>query len=710
MSCRFPNAASQHFAREAAKTIDAQSNVQPVRADIHALDQQRHDARLLGGEEFVPQRVELLECRAGVGFGDAVGVGTRRLPGSRNNLRLPKHGAKLVDDGDLNLACGHATNRTRPSSMLQHRLADIVAVQTPALAGVGRREGCAIGPKQQPLQQRGRVGAGARGALARAFLQDGVNLVPCFTVDDGVMLAGIALPLVDRLADVGAVRQHPVEVLLVDPVAAWGADAAVADLARQFCGRADLQEPGEDPAHMIGDLIDYHQLPVLDPVSVGRNPAHPHAFAPRGGDLVADALGRHLALELGEGKQDVQRQPAHGRGGVERLRHRDEGHAVPVEHLDQFGEVGQRPRQSVDLVDHHHVDQTVLDVLQQPLQSGAFQRAAGDAAVVILIANQHPALGALAGDVRLAGLSLGVQAVEFLFQPFLGGFSGVDRTAQLADDLRFLGRLRHVRPLWFLSPKNTQPFQRVPVIARAMADSDLYGRPCHSKPSAVTVTICSLPCHSRRRRVPVIGWSRTELGRVFLRLFRNNVKFQGFSDHLVSEAIYLADPDENGVELYADKPRSEWVNNMGQIMMDTLPLDLSLITAGIDENEQWRGIHPAADIGHIHLNVSDLQKAQKFYSLLLGMNVTNSMYNGALFFSAGGYHHHIGTNIWSSRNGSPAPENTAGLLKYTINIPDENYLNELEKRYSEAGLTASQLKNGEFEVLDFDKIKIKLTL
>lgn len=203
---------------------------------------------------------------------------------------------------------------------------------------------------------------------------------------------------------------------------------------------------------------------------------------------------------------------------------------------------------------------------------------------------------------------------------------------------------------------------------------------------------------------------RTELGRVFLRLFRNNVKFQGFSDHLVSEAIYLADPDENGVELYADKPRSEWVNNMGQIMMDTLPLDLSLITAGIDENEQWRGIHPAADIGHIHLNVSDLQKAQKFYSLLLGMNVTNSMYNGALFFSAGGYHHHIGTNIWSSRNGSPAPENTAGLLKYTINIPDENFLNELEKRYSEAGLTASQLKNGEFEVLDFDKIKIKLTL
>ena len=129
--------------------------------------------------------------------------------------------------------------------------------------------------------------------------------------------------------------------------------------------------------------------------------------------------------------------------------------------------------EAVDLVDDHHVDQPVLDVLQQPLQAGPFQRAAGDAAVVILIADQHPALGPLAGDVGLAGLALGVEAVELLLQPFLGGFAGVDGAAQLADDLRFFRRLRHVRPLWFLSPKKTQPFQRVPVMARAMADSDL---------------------------------------------------------------------------------------------------------------------------------------------------------------------------------------------------------------------------------------------
>jgi hypothetical protein len=203
---------------------------------------------------------------------------------------------------------------------------------------------------------------------------------------------GIAFALVDRLADIGAVVQHPVEVLLVDPVAARCADTALGHLARQFGCRADLQEPGEDPADYFGGFFVHHQLAVLDAIAVGRHPAHPHALAPRGRDLVADAFSRDLAFELGEREQDVQRQPAHGRGGVEGLRDGDEGHAVPIEHLDQLGEVGERAAEAVDLVDHHHVDQPILDVLQQPLQAGPLQRAARDAAVVIRIANQHPAL------------------------------------------------------------------------------------------------------------------------------------------------------------------------------------------------------------------------------------------------------------------------------------------------------------------------------
>jgi hypothetical protein len=96
---------------------------------------------------------------------------------------------------------------------------------------------------------------------------------------------------------------------------------------------------------------------------------------------------------------------------------RDEGDAVAVEHLDQLGEVHQRAAEAVDLVDHHHVDQPVLDVGQQPLQRRALQRAAGDAAVVVAVAHQHPALGALAGDVGLAGLALGVEELNSCSRP-----------------------------------------------------------------------------------------------------------------------------------------------------------------------------------------------------------------------------------------------------------------------------------------------------
>lgn len=204
--------------------------------------------------------------------------------------------------------------------------------------------------------------------------------------------------------------------------------------------------------------------------------------------------------------------------------------------------------------------------------------------------------------------------------------------------------------------------------------------------------------------------NRKELARVFLRLFKERVKFQGFSDHVVSEALYLADPDENGVELYADRPKDEWQYEMGQIAMDTLPLNLNVITDELDDRDVWNGIHPDTDLGHIHLNVSDLKKAQKFYSFILGMNVTNSSYNGAMFFSAGGYHHHIGTNIWSSRNGSPAPENTMGLISFTIRIPDVQYIQEIQNRAGEAGLVLKNFDGKQLLLEDLDNIKINIIL
>ncbi len=204
--------------------------------------------------------------------------------------------------------------------------------------------------------------------------------------------------------------------------------------------------------------------------------------------------------------------------------------------------------------------------------------------------------------------------------------------------------------------------------------------------------------------------NRAELARVFLRLFDRKVKFQGFSDHLVSEAIYLADPDENGVELYTDRPKEDWVYKMGQIEMDTLPLNLSTLTSELKDRDEWNGIHPLTDIGHIHLNVSDLKKAQEIYSMLLGFNITNSLYSGALFFSAGGYHHHIGTNVWSSRGGKPAPENSMGLSGFTIKMPNENYLEFIKERAVEEGLLDKKSVINELVIRDLDHIKIRLVL
>jgi catechol 2,3-dioxygenase len=204
---------------------------------------------------------------------------------------------------------------------------------------------------------------------------------------------------------------------------------------------------------------------------------------------------------------------------------------------------------------------------------------------------------------------------------------------------------------------------------------------------------------------------RKELAKVFMRLFENKIKFHGFSDHIVSEAIYFADPDGNGIELYIDKPKETWKWTLGQVEMDTLPLNLQVITNELDDNESINDeIHPDTKIGHIHLKVSDLFKAEKFYNHILGFNVTSSLYPGALFLSAGGYHHHIGANIWSSRNGAPPPENSLGLKSFTINIPDENFIKAVEEKSKNSGVETGKHNNGKIFLHDFDNNKIILTL
>jgi catechol-2,3-dioxygenase/predicted esterase len=185
--------------------------------------------------------------------------------------------------------------------------------------------------------------------------------------------------------------------------------------------------------------------------------------------------------------------------------------------------------------------------------------------------------------------------------------------------------------------------------------------------------------------------NRRELAKVFRRLLKQEWPFQGFSDHGVSEALYLADPDGNGVELYADRPREQWNWQSRAVTMFTKPLDVENLLSEADENDEHYQIHPQTDIGHVHLHVSDLKKAETFYHDLLGLEVTQRSYPGALFLSAGGYHHHVGLNIWAGQGAPPPPSDAVGLLSFSITIPDQQTIDTLKGRFNGAGILPEEI-------------------
>jgi catechol 2,3-dioxygenase len=162
------------------------------------------------------------------------------------------------------------------------------------------------------------------------------------------------------------------------------------------------------------------------------------------------------------------------------------------------------------------------------------------------------------------------------------------------------------------------------------------------------------------------------------------------SDHLVSEAVYLTDPDGLGIEVYADRARSEWPRAGGALVMAVDPLDVEslLREAG---NEPWTGAPAGTVIGHLHLHVGDLAEADAFYRVALGLEPTAAI-PGALFLSAGGYHHHLGTNTWAA-GAPPAGDADARLLEWEIILPERNDVDELLTRLEAAG--ADVTRDGE---------------
>ena len=176
--------------------------------------------------------------------------------------------------------------------------------------------------------------------------------------------------------------------------------------------------------------------------------------------------------------------------------------------------------------------------------------------------------------------------------------------------------------------------------------------------------------------------SRSDLGSVIKHLSVNRYPIQGGSNHKVSEALYLADPDENGIELYADTPKSTWKWQGDMIEMGNDILDVEGLIAQAQGNE-WNGLPSETVMGHIHMHVSELEKTAKFYQQGLGFELTFRFPNQALFFSTGGYHHHIAVNTWNGK-GAPEPaKNSVGIKYFELVFPDEDTrkkaVNQLEE-------------------------------
>jgi len=160
---------------------------------------------------------------------------------------------------------------------------------------------------------------------------------------------------------------------------------------------------------------------------------------------------------------------------------------------------------------------------------------------------------------------------------------------------------------------------------------------------------------------------RAALGRFVAHLSEIGAR-AGASDHLVSEALYLRDPDGLGIEVYADRPRSQWRADDRQIRMATEPLDLAAVVAAAG-GERWTGMPAGTRMGHVHLHVGDIEQASRFYHAALGLDRMVWSYPGALFLAAGGYHHHLGVNTWAGAGARSAGEGDARLLEWRMLLP-----------------------------------------
>ena len=187
--------------------------------------------------------------------------------------------------------------------------------------------------------------------------------------------------------------------------------------------------------------------------------------------------------------------------------------------------------------------------------------------------------------------------------------------------------------------------------------------------------------------VAILLPDRASLGR-FLAHLGSIGERVGMSDHFVSEALYLNDPDGLGLEVYADRPRESWQSQGRQLAMGTEPLDARAVIAAA-KGEPWTGAPAGTTVGHVHLHVGDLKQAATFYHAGLGFDKTVWEYPGALFMSAGGYHHHLGTNTWA-REAVPPAASDARLLEWHLVVPAADDIRAMSVHLDQQGIAVQQ--------------------
>jgi catechol 2,3-dioxygenase len=244
---------------------------------------------------------------------------------------------------------------------------------------------------------------------------------------------------------------------------------------------------------------------------------------------------------------------------------------------------------------------------------------------------------------------------------------------------------------YYTSSIGLQVLSRDGAVARLVAGSEEV-LVLHEQPGAQPVQ-----GHTGLFHFAILLPDRNALARWLVHAARTRLPLSGMSDHLVSEAIYLRDPDGHGIEIYRDRPRSEWPGDgHGGVQMATLPLDTDDLIGVLDDpnsEPEYGGMPNGTTMGHVHLHVADIADTERFYRDVMGFDVMAHMPD-ATFMSAGGYHHHLGANVWAGRGASPPPAGSAALRRAKIILPDTAERDRVAGRIADAGQDPQQVDGG----------------